>query len=201
MFLFYVFIAIVVCVIVVRSQNSKTKDAKAQSEKIEQSLIDNGMTITNSFKLPVSTIKNNLFFDTYTRAFYIDEDNHKIVIVEKDSQTELSFEDILECEIIENNSVQKSSGVGRAIVGGALAGGVGAIIGSNTGKSYDTVTSLVIKIITQSIQNPMIKIELINSEVKRIDAFYQLCKEYADQVHAVLTIIIKNNSKEQNYVL
>lgn len=189
MFLLVVFAFIAMFVYVVCSTKSEVKKAKEQMEKTEQALIEKGITITNCFKLVEACCVKGLF---------VDEDDRKIIITDKDLQTELSFDDILECEVIENGSIQKSSGVGRAIVGGALAGGVGAIVGSNTGKTYDAVTSLIVKIITNDIKNPIIQIILINSEAKKSNPSYRRYRDYADQVHAVLTIIIKSNSDAQN---
>ena len=59
---------------------------------------------------------------------------------------DLSFDDVVACSIIEDNAVQttvKKNGIGRAVVGGMLFGGAGAIVGATTGKSKVTQTPVV----------------------------------------------------------
>ena len=54
-------------------------------------------------------------------------------------------------------------GVGRAIVGGALAGGAGAIVGANTRASKNMIYNLQIRIITSNINNSLYTINIINN--------------------------------------
>lgn len=72
----------------------------------------------------------------------------------------INIKDIVKLEIYQNNQLVKSSGLGRALVGGVLAGGVGAIVGSNTAKQKEVIESIGIKITTNDISNPLIKIQL-----------------------------------------
>lgn len=188
MVLFVIAVFVIILIVSSCSNYEKTKNSISKNDEMEKMLIEKGMSITKSYKLSIYDV---------SKGFYVDEKHQQIVITDNNLQTELSFDDILECEVIENGSVQKNSGVGRAIVGGALAGGVGAIIGSNTGKSYKIASSLLVKIITRNISNPIIQITLLNSSMKIDSPLYKRYREYADQVHAVLTIIIKSNSDAQ----
>lgn len=92
-------------------------------------------------------------------------------------QTEYSFDEVIDVEI-EDITTQHTTGgdiitktktanmVGRAIVGGILTGGVGAIIGGATAKKESTVTPTEIRTIhiynllvtTNNISNPLITI-------------------------------------------
>jgi len=77
---------------------------------------------------------------------------------------EVPFKAILDCEVLKDNiSIGKISTKG-AIVGGILAGGVGAMIGSQAGKKlYEEINSLDLKIYVDNIQNPTIKINFFRS--------------------------------------
>lgn len=48
--------------------------------------------------------------------------------------TFLDFEQIIDCKITENSNIISGGGLGRAVAGGVIAGGVGAIVGANTKK-------------------------------------------------------------------
>ena len=75
----------------------------------------------------------------------------------------INFKDIYECEIIENgNSVAKDS-FGRAIVGGVLAGGVGAIVGAITHEKQTEIHGLYIRVITSNIKYPQHKVNFIEA--------------------------------------
>jgi len=63
----------------------------------------------------------------------------------------IKFSEILRCETIQDNSTIMSDGIGRAIAGGILGGGVGAVVGANTRKSKDIVSDLRIKKSQQTI--------------------------------------------------
>lgn len=108
---------------------------------------------------------------------------NKVVILGK----EYDFTSIIQCQLTDNASIEKgrttitSQGttktntgnmVGRAVVGGVLAGGAGAIIGGSTA-SKDTVTTSVVNqgsditrhdytvwITVKDIANPMIQIHI-----------------------------------------
>lgn len=109
--------------------------------------------------------------------------HNKVVILGK----EYDFVSIIQCQLTDDTSVEKgqttitSQGttktntgnmVGRAVVGGVLAGGAGAIIGSTTASKDTTSTSVVkqsaditrhdytIWITVKDIANPMIQIHI-----------------------------------------
>ncbi len=83
-------------------------------------------------------------------------DDKKHIILKNDSTkicSIIGLNDVIECEIIENNTVIAKGGIGRAIVGGVLAGGAGAIVGATTAKK-ETITSYKLRIITKNTDNP-----------------------------------------------
>lgn len=75
--------------------------------------------------------------------------------------TLFGYDEIIDYELTENGIQVASGGITSAIAGGAIAGSVGAIVGSNIGKkkSQSTVTSMKMRI---SLNNPYITQELIN---------------------------------------
>ena len=112
--------------------------------------------------------------------------------------TYINFSDIIECEIIEDSNTIMKGGVGRAVVGGALAGGVGAIVGSTTRSSKNVVNSLQIRIVTSNIRNSLFNINLISEETNKEDLEYKNAMQFANNVYATIQAIINENNKSKN---
>jgi hypothetical protein len=127
--------------------NQKKKDvAIGEETKIAQS----GIVLTKK-----STV--------YQGIIGIDEQNRKLVMIKntfnKGSSNTIGFEDIAECELIKDGvTVYKKSAartIGGAIIGGALAGGVGAIIGGLSGGSTgsEVIKKIELKLIVRDSSN------------------------------------------------
>lgn len=82
-------------------------------------------------------------------------------------------------------------GIGRAIVGGALFGDVGAIVGAQTRKSQNVVDSLYIRLTLKS--SGMKKITFINSSTDRNGFIYKTERKSADEVLSELDLILAEN--------
>ena len=127
---------------------------------------------------------------------YLDELDKKMFIVNLMEKTKylIPFEEIIGMEIMEDGI--STNGVGRAIVGGILFGGVGAIVGSNTGKK--TINSLSIIIYLNKISDPMIEIVITSSNTSNIKTdgiIYKNQINFARKMDATIRAIIANNEK------
>ena len=81
-------------------------------------------------------------------------------------------------------------GLGTAVAGGILFGGVGAIVGGGLGKKQkDVVNKMSIIINLRDEWVPRIEIILIKSETKRNGLVYKSSKSLAQQIISLLTII------------
>ncbi len=91
-----------------------------------------------------------------------DEPNEKIYFFDgSNSPKSVSFQDIIGCEIRENGAV--TGGVGRAVVGGLIGGGAGAIVGSTTAKKK--VISYQLAVLCNSLQYPEIICDILSKEM------------------------------------
>lgn len=112
------------------------------------------------------------------------------------------FDDIMEYELLENGYSITKGGVGRAIAGGVLLGGVGAIVGGVTGKkkTKSIINNLKIKITVNEISNPSVYINLIMSPTKDNSFTYKMAYSSAQEILSTLSIITKNaqNANNQN---
>ena len=79
-------------------------------------------------------------WERYESEIVAVDENKEVVIF---SRKEIAFKNIIHCELITktsqtsitNTTTAKNNGIGRAVVGGIIAGGAGAIVGANTASS------------------------------------------------------------------
>jgi hypothetical protein len=108
-----------------------------------------------------------------------------------------SFNDIMQSEIVvDGNTLVKTSTtstVGRAILGGILSGGVGAVIGGVTGKKShnEVVNNIDLKICVNDSVNPFYKVRFLDLECKKGDVIYDDSYEKVETWHAMISIFIK----------
>jgi len=169
----------------------KQKENRANhSITLHDHLQKTGFTISNSFtwaNLEVVIDTEHKMFEILNSAFC--------------TYKNIKFGELIECETIENDSIVASGGVGRAIVGGVLAGGVGAIVGASTRGSTSVVSHLAVKLTTNDINNPLFMVELINSQIECATEKYQQARKFADKLQATCTSIIKQENLVQQKVI
>ncbi len=131
-----------------------------------------------------------------SKQVLFDLDNNKIAILDVLANTldYIEINKIIDCEIIQDNATIMKGGIGRAIVGGVLAGGVGAIVGAGTRGSSDVIKNLAVRIITNDISKPLVMITLIDGEVKRDSHVYKKHMASAQEIYSAIISII-NSSK------
>ncbi|HIT41926.1 MAG TPA: SHOCT domain-containing protein [Candidatus Caccovicinus merdipullorum] len=114
-------------------------------------------------------------------------------------RTVFSFDDLVSYEVIENGDTVSKGGLGSAIVGGALFGGVGAVVGGITGgkKSKSIIKDLRIKFITQNPIYPEVYINIIiNGNVKSGSMMYSVYYGFLQKILTELTLIQNEQKKE-----
>lgn len=135
----------------------------------------------------------------YGNKFQVDVDIiHKKVAVGMTypsvNVTFLDFNQIIDCKIIENSNVISGGGVGRAVAGGVIAGGVGAIVGANTKKSSTMLNNFSIDIITNDINNSVVRLKMIDSpiDINTYGNIYRDIIRFSNDVYALIQSVISN---------
>ena len=110
-----------------------------------------------------------------------------------------NYSEVLEYEILEDGNTITKGGLGSAIVGGALFGGIGAVVGGLTGgkKVKEVVKSLKVKIVLDNKIVPAEYIELLTTEFKKDGFVYRGAKQQAEDIVAILASIVSENEKNQ----
>lgn len=108
-----------------------------------------------------------------------------------------SYDDIVSYELLQDGQSVTKGGFGSAVIGGAVFGGVGAIVGSNIGskKTTQEINEYRIKIVTNNICFPEVYINfLVSGKIKSNSILY---KTYANNAQRILSLlsIITNNQK------
>ena len=140
---------------------------------------------------PTKKIGNYIYLDEVNKRFTIPQG----LFVKKINQQKIyNYNDIIDFEIIEDESSVSKGGVGRAIIGGTLFGEIGAIVGGKIGHKYkQTCTNLKIKITLNSINNPVEYITFINTETKKDSILYKNSINIAQEIISILQVICENN--------
>lgn len=109
------------------------------------------------------------------------------------------YEDIVDFELLEDGSSITKGGLGRAVAGGLLFGGIGAIVGGVTGgkKSKTICNSLKIKITVNNMTNPTVYISLINTKTKTDSFTYKTFFNSAQECLSTLQLICNSVEAEK----
>lgn len=101
------------------------------------------------------------------------------------------YSDIVDFELLEDGETITKGGLGRAVAGGLLFGGVGAVVGGVTGgkKSKPICNSLKIKITVKNINNPVVYINFLTAATKKNSITYKSAYNFAQECLSVLQLI------------
>lgn len=109
------------------------------------------------------------------------------------------YSSVVEYELLEDGNSIEKGGVGRALVGGALFGGVGALVGASTGHRHKaTCSKLQIKITLNDMQTPTVYVNFIQAETKKDGALYKMIFPMAQEALSVLSIITQSEKSENS---
>lgn len=106
------------------------------------------------------------------------------------------YEDLVDFELCEDNVTVAKGGVGRALIGGALFGSAGAVVGAVTRSTANVTRSMYIRITAKEVG--MLKIILISSEVSRDSFVYNVAKDCAEKIISQLEIIASGEKEAGN---
>lgn len=105
----------------------------------------------------------------------------------------LKYSQIVSFDLIENGSSIASGGLGRAVVGGLLFGGAGAIVGAVTRSYNELCTELSIKITVKDYSAPAVYVPLVSSGgIMKNTTLYNEYIKTAQDILSKLQIITNN---------
>ena len=141
-------------------------------------------------------IGNYIYFDDTARKFALPQTT---MLGKVKDLNIYNYSALIDFELLEDGDAQLTGGVGRAIVGGALMGGVGAIVGATTRKkSKKTCSKLQIKLTLNELNNSTQYITFINAETKKNSMLYKTSYNIAQEIISTLNVICQGISNELN---
>jgi len=178
-------IAIVVIVIIVAIATTSSNGKKIDETISNQNtyLQNNNVTKTADYQW------RNIVNDTFYR-FVVDDVNKKVHIgsgINSVYFKTFNYSDIIGFEVIEDNVTV--GGIKRAIAGGILAGGVGAIVGAATANKT-AVSSYKAILYTQNISNPTYEMNLIKMKTKTTDSDYKTACDFTTKINGTIKAIM-----------
>ena len=153
---------------------------------------------------------NNLY------TFAIDNNRREVAYIEENQETIIPYDEIISVEVIEDNTVIASKStmrtIGGAVVGGALGGGAGAVVGGLSGNTNmkKKVTLVQVKLRLRDISNPTLLIKCFDcktmaggQEVKTdgiLGFVYKQGLEHAQQIADWVSVIIDDVDRKQKQI-
>ena len=139
---------------------------------------------------------NNFTITMAAGPALIDEKTKRWTVYNFNGESKIySFNDIVKVELDENgNKYVSENGVLRAVVGSAIFGGVGAVVGATTANRSHTVNSLNVIVYTPSISAPVITIPFLTSPVSDSSKDYQITRASAIKLVGAFNAIAMQNT-------
>ena len=149
----------------------------------------------------------------YLYTFAVDNKKREVVYIEENQETFIPYDEIISVEVIEDNSVIASKStmrtIGGAVVGVALAGGAGAVVGGLSGNMNmkKKVKIVQVKLRLRDINNPILIINCFDymtmasgQELKTdgmLGFIYKQGLEHAQQIADLVSVIIDDVDRSQ----
>lgn len=113
-----------------------------------------------------------------------------------------NFGELISYELLEDETsvIKGGASIGRALVGGAMLGGAGAIIGGATGKKKveEEVRSMSIRLSLYNQKYNMLQIVLIALKTKKDSGIYIAANKKAQKMLSALDFISATNQRDSN---
>jgi hypothetical protein len=171
------------------------QEAKEKRKKEEQA------------KIEKNRARSELFHKTKSPAYLLLDEEHKLFKISKmgnllENFRVFSYDELQDYEIYENGSSVSKGGIsaGRAIVGGALAGPAGLLLGGLSGKKkMDSVCDrLSVKFTTNGLHGGVHEIKLITQATKKDSFSYKSSVKIADEIIYTFDTILQEQNKINN---
>ncbi|ASV67614.1 SHOCT domain-containing protein [Cytobacillus kochii] len=164
---------------------------KVTVEEVKQGIQNAGHNIINFDEfIPTKKISDYVHFD---------DKNKKWRLPKSIQQTVYNYSDIIDFELIEDGKTVTNGGLGRALVGGALFGGAGAVVGAVTGRKTNAkCTILTVKVTLNFSETSSIYINFIERETKKDSIEYGNALNHAQECMSTFQIICNQQQKVPN---
>lgn len=157
-----------------------------------------------------NVIKSSSFAEPFTSSYLLVDETNRKVIFAKASRNDIleatiDFDKLVGVEIVQDGeTIYKKNAIGRALIGAALAGGTGAIIGGISGKTKKggIVFSYKVLFSISDMKQPIIEFELMDGALdlsSKVEKFsFSGIQSFGERVKSIIGAIIDKVDKERN---
>lgn len=194
----WVFVIIIfICVVAATLSNAKQREGEINEARVKQTeaLQERGTTISASYEWSDGLSRNHY-------RFIADDNAQKILIyagVGASSHVTIPYSKVLGYEVKIDSQIV--GGVGRAVAGGILAGGAGAIVGAQTAKKKE-VSSFQAIIYKDDVASPTYVFDFTkNGKITTKLPEYTDALKFSENINGVIKSIIhrsSNNTKQND---
>ena len=127
---------------------------------------------------------------------WFDENQEKILLPDPIKSYVIKYKDVVSFDLIEDGETVTSGGIGRALVGGALFGEAGAIVGALTAnKSKEFCTILKVALTVKNMENSIYFATFLNKKTKINSSAYAVAYQGARECISILQSICGNSEE------
>lgn len=110
------------------------------------------------------------------------------------------YDQIVDFELLEDGESITKGGLGRAVVGGVLFGGVGAVVGGVTGgkKTKGVCNSLKIKLTIQNDYRQTAYIDFISAQTAKDSSVYKSATDKAQEALSALQLVVNKVQQSES---
>lgn len=179
------FVWLIILILVFYWMYKKDKEITQRNIESDKRLLEeyekNGFKMLFAYNMSF----NNLIF------FHNEDDTIFEITKERKPYLRFNSNELRKIELFEDNTCAMS--IGRAVVGGTLFGGAGAIVGGSSGKNK--IEKLTMVIYTKNINEPQFTVPLIFNKTLKSSKEYSEAIQFARNVMGALEIVIEENKE------
>jgi len=133
------------------------------------------------------------------------DDNKRTVLVKNKGMfkkdVSCRYDDILSFDLIDEGTTVTSGGLGRALVGGALFGPLGALVGGTTGKKKQNTKCerLQVSLTINNQASPIAYMDIVTVPLPRKSMAFQNALKDAEKIMSKLEVICHENEAVSQY--
>ncbi len=192
MFVLFAFAVLIIIIIIAAVADSKKKKERLRNEA--EKLTGDGEASRTSGTSSSGAFSVNHEIDYMGIRFAISSDRQTAYLINDAEKPTVivPVSSITGCDIVRDGN--SAGSVGRAIAGGIIAGGVGAIVGASTGSGIPRRYSLLIYI--NDLQNPSVEYSLLDRTTPHSKSYYEKVEKFAESVAATVRVIVSQNQAQ-----
>lgn len=188
---FLIIIAVIVIIVLISRESEKTNN-KEVDLKVKAAVLSAAPNF--KYRCDYADTANHIRI-----SYLVSNDCKSISFVSTRGDTaypetrKILLSEIVDVQVDCDGEVQ--GGVGRAVVGGLLAGGVGAIVGASTAKKQITYFDIILT--CRSVSDPVLLFRLIKSPVSTSSEQYKQALDFSRKVSASIKALMEMETESK----